>query len=136
MREKKKITDAIEVLTINLSNTARVSEWAELMGYNCPKKFARKFLLYYSVRPQKILEYVRLKSIARQLRDGECKNFEIARNHGIADEIALNKFVNYHIGCSPRDVKKMPDRKLKKKLEKIVVNGVMNRVEKFGSKIR
>jgi len=28
-----------------------VEDWAELMGYNCPKKFARTFLRYYSVRP-------------------------------------------------------------------------------------
>lgn len=136
MREKKNIADSIEVLDANLSTTARVAEWAELMGYSCPKKFARKFLHYYSVRPQKILEYVRLKSIARQLRDGRYKNFEIARNHGITDEIALNKFVNYHIGCSPRDLKKMPDRTLRRKLEKIAMNGVVKRVEKFGSKIR
>ncbi len=135
MREKKNIADAIELLSANLSNIARVSEWAELMGYDCPKKFARKFLHYYSIRPQKILEYVRLKSIARQLREGECKNFEIARNHGIADEIALNKFVNYHIGCSPRDLKKMPDRMVKKRLEKLIKNGVVKRVEKFGSKV-
>lgn len=136
MREKKNISDSIEVLSTNLSSTARVAEWAELMGYNCPKKFARKFLHYYSVRPQKILEYVRLKSIAGQLREGRYKNFEIARNHGIADEIALNKFVNYHIGCSPRDLKKMSDRTVRRKLEKLVVNGVVKRVEKFGSKIR
>lgn len=136
MSEKKNIADSIQMLSANLSDTARVSEWAELMGYECPKKFARKFLHYFLVRPQKILEYVRLKSIANELRNSKRKNFEIARNHGIADEIALNKFVNYHIGCSPRALKKMSDRKVNRKLENLVVDGVEPRVEKFGSKIR
>jgi methylphosphotriester-DNA--protein-cysteine methyltransferase len=77
------------------------------MGYNCPKRFARMFLRHYSTRPQKILESVRIKSIANQLRDGRWSNFEIARAHGIADEIALNKFVNYHLGCSPTVLKRL-----------------------------
>lgn len=131
MREKVNISDSIEQLSTNFSNTARVAEWAELMGYNCPKKFARKFLRHYSVRPQKILKYMRLKSIARQLRDGEYTNFEIARNHGIADEIALNKFVNYHLNCSPRKLKKMPVQTVKKKLERLITNGVVKKRRKI-----
>lgn len=136
MREIVEIDHSVTLLRANLSNTARVSEWANLMGYSCPKRFARKFLHYYSVRPQKVLEYVRLKSIARQLHDGDCKNFEIARNHGIADEIALNKFVNYHIGCSPRALKRMSERAIRRKLEKLVMNEAVKEIEKFGSKIR
>lgn len=105
MRETVEIQQSIELLIANLSNTARVSEWAELMGYNCPKRFARMFLRHYQTRPQKIMESVRIKSIANQLRSGKWSNFEIARAHGIPDEVALNKFVNYHLGCSPTRVK-------------------------------
>jgi len=118
------LSNAIEVLEANLSKTARVEEWAELMGYHCPRKFAQSFLRQYSVRPIKMMEYIRLTSIACQLRNGNASNFEIARNHGIPDEIALNKFVNYHFGCSPRQVKVMPEKQLEEKLKK------------FGSKIR
>jgi transcriptional regulator GlxA family with amidase domain len=124
MRDTQQISASIKKLEANLSQTARVEEWAELMGYNCPKKFARKFLRYYSVRPIKMLEYIRLKSITHYLCQGEYSNFEIARLHGIPDEIALNKFVNYHMGCSPSEIRKLSGEQLAEK------------IEKFGSKIR
>lgn len=128
MSENQQISNAINELKANLSQTARVVEWAELMGYKCPKKFAQRFLRHYSVRPIKMLEYIRLKSIINQLRDTKYSNFDIARQHGIPDEIALNKFVNYHLGCSPSDLKRMPHKNLRKKLQK--------KVEKLGSNIR
>lgn len=120
----QEISMAIEELEANLSNTSRVEDWAELMGYECPRKFARKFLRYFAVRPIKMLKYIRLKSITRQLRKSDISNFEIARQHGIPDEIALNKFINYHVDCSPTEVKRMSDKQLRE------------RFEKFGSKIR
>ena len=112
MRDTLEIDRSVSVLRANLSNTARVCEWAELMGYNCPKRFARRFLRHYATRPQKILESVRIKSITNQLREGRWSNFEIARAHGIADEIALNKFVNYHLGCSPTRIKHLSESHL------------------------
>ena len=112
MRETVEIDRSVALLRANLSNTARVSEWADLMGYNCPKRFARMFLRHYSARPQKILESVRIKSITNQLRDGKWSNFQIARAHSISDEIALNKFINYHLGCSPTDLKRLSSNEL------------------------
>jgi transcriptional regulator GlxA family with amidase domain len=119
MSHSHEISYAIDQLEANLTHTARVEEWAELMGYHCPKKFARMFLRHYSVRPIKVLEYIRLKSIINQLREGVQSNFEIARKHGIPDEIALNKFVNYHLGCSPSSVKRMDEDQLKIKFGEI-----------------
>ncbi|MDZ7695065.1 MAG: helix-turn-helix domain-containing protein [Balneolaceae bacterium] len=114
------ISRAVDVLKSNLIHVARVTEWASVMGYNNPKKFSRKFLRYHAVRPQKMLEYIRLKSIIQDLRDGNgISNFEIARTHGIPDEKALNKFINYHLGCPPTDVKEMSEEKIKDKLEKL-----------------
>lgn len=124
MSDYQQISNAIKELEANLSHTARVVEWAELMGYKCPKKFAQRFLRHYSVRPIKMLEYIRLKSIINQLRETNYSNFDIARQHGIPDEIALNKFINYHMGCSPSEIKRMPDKHLREILEK------------FGSNIR
>jgi len=124
MRETVKIDRSVSLLRANLSKTARVSEWAELMGYTCPKRFARMFLRHYETRPQKILESVRIKSITNQLRDGQWSNFEIARAHGIADEIALNKFVNYHLGCSPTCVKYLPEIQLREIMHEMNVNTV------------
>lgn len=122
MNHTERISHSIEKLEANLSQTSRVEDWAVLMGYNCPKKFARSFLRYYSVRPIKILEYIRLKSITQQLRENSISNFEIARQHGIPDEIALNKFINYHFGCPPSDIKRMPGRQLGERFEKFDEN--------------
>jgi methylphosphotriester-DNA--protein-cysteine methyltransferase len=124
MEVKRDISESVEVLRSNLNQAARVSEWAELMGYNCPKKFARQFLRHYYERPQSYLTYIRLKSIVEDLRNGHQSNFRIAIEHGIPDEIALNKFVNYHMGCSPTCVKNMSDNEMRVKLEN------------FGSKVR
>ncbi|TVQ06142.1 MAG: hypothetical protein EA359_01580 [Balneolaceae bacterium] len=123
-REQVDISHSIDILKSNLSEIARVSEWAGLMGYRCPKKFARKFLRHFSCRPQTYLVYVRIKSISHELRSEKKSNFEIARKYGIPDEIALNKFINYHLNCSPTDLKYMPEKKLEEK------------VEIFGSKVR
>lgn len=121
MRETVEIDQSVSLLRANLSKTARVSEWAELMGYTCPKRFARMFLRHYETRPQKILESVRIKSITNQLRNGNWSNFEIARAHGISDEIALNKFINYHLGCSPTRIKELTDVEIFKKLKSMNV---------------
>lgn len=118
------ISNSVEVLKDNLGKIARVSEWADMMGYDCPKKFARKFLRHYYKRPQTTLKNLRLKCILNDLRENRMSNFEIARKYGIPDEIALNKFINYHLDCSPTDIKKMPDQEFSVTLEK------------FGSKVR
>lgn len=118
-REPKGISEAVSVLQQNLINIARVEEWAYLMGYSNPKKFSRKFLQYYSVRPGRILKYIRLRSISSQLRKKKSSNFEVARSHSIPDEKALNKFTNYHIGCSPSELKAMPEELLEQELEKL-----------------
>lgn len=112
------ISRAIDLLEENLKQVARVTEWAELMGYKNPKYFSRKFLRHHKIRPQKVLELTRLKSITIQLRKNNTSNFQIAILHGIPDEIALNKFTNYHLGCSPTNIKRMPEKQLDKKMEK------------------
>lgn len=117
------ISDSIGVLSDNLIQIAQVGEWADLMGYQNTKEFSRKFLRYYAVRPCKILVAVRLQSIFRQLQTGTHSNFEIARLHCLPDEIALNKFVNYHLDCCPR------------KLKSMTVEEFEAQLEKFGSKI-
>ncbi len=124
MRDRLNIADSIIILKSNLENTARVAEWAELMGYSNPKRFARKFLRHFSVRPQTCLKCIRLESILTSLRNDNTSNFEIARKYGIPDEIALNKYINYHLHCSPSQVKCMPEKQLQEK------------VEKLGSKVR
>lgn len=122
--ESLHISESIETLSENLRQVAQVGEWADLMGYQNPKKFSRRFLRHYAVRPCKMLISVRLKSIYEELRSDNCSNFEIARRHSLPDEKALNKFVNYHLGCCPSRLKAMPEHRFN------------NKMEKFGSKIR
>ena len=49
-RETVNITRAVDLLEANLMDVARVTEWANLMGYKNPKKFSRRFLRHYTVR--------------------------------------------------------------------------------------
>lgn len=119
MREQAPhISESINVLCDNLSKVAQVGEWADLMGYGNSKKFSRRFLNHYSVRPCKILISIRLKSIYRQLQNTSKSNYEIARLHSLPDEKALNKFVNYHFGCSPSQLKVMTEKSFKTEMEK------------------
>ncbi|HYX07507.1 MAG TPA: hypothetical protein VE912_12315 [Bacteroidales bacterium] len=115
--EAVRISEAIDILESNLINIARVNEWADVMGYKNPKVFSTKFHRHYEVRPQKVLEFVRLNSVVKQLKRNNTSNFEVALAHGIPDEIALNKFINYHLGCSPTDIKYMSDEQLQSKME-------------------
>ncbi|NGP75762.1 AraC family transcriptional regulator [Balneolaceae bacterium YR4-1] len=100
------IHNAVDELKSNLTDVARVFEWADLMGYEDPKRFSEKFLRHYGVRPQKIMELIRLESIIRYLRSNEnLSNYKIARMHSLPCEKTLNNFTNYHTGYSPTALK-------------------------------
>ncbi len=116
------ISKSVEILKNNLITIAQVNEWAALMGYCSTKEFSRKFLRYYLVRPCKMLEYIRLKSIHQQLKADKFSNFQIARQHALPDEIALNKFVNYHLGCCPSKLAVLNKDQLHQKMEKFGSN--------------
>jgi methylphosphotriester-DNA--protein-cysteine methyltransferase len=118
------LSDAIEKLKNHLSDIARVAEWADLMGYDNPKYFSEKFLQHYDVRPHKVMDYIRLKSITKYLRTTEYSNHQIARIHSLPGEKALNNYTNYHLGHSPTNLKTMPEARL------------YSILEKFGSKIQ
>jgi len=110
MMKKQPMQHALPELRRNLMDVARVFEWADLMGYRDPKKFSERFLRHYGVRPQKIMELVRLESIVRQLRNEEqLPNLVIARRHSLPCEKTLNNFTNYHTGHSPTQLKTMED---------------------------
>lgn len=111
--ENIRMQHAVNELKSNLTDVARVFEWADLMGFEDPKRFSEKFLRHYGVRPQKIMELVRLESIIRCLRSEESySNFKIARLHSLPCEKTLNNFTNYHAGFSPTHLKNMPEEEL------------------------
>lgn len=116
MREKP-IKHAVKVLKENLDTIARVSEWAELMGYNRTKLFSRHFLKQFSTRPEKIIITVRLRSIIQELQNSQKGCYEIARLHSLPDEKALNNFTKRHLGYSPSHIKNMDINDLQELLE-------------------
>mgnify|MGYP006274276169 CR=1 FL=1 len=124
MGEEQPISTAAERLDRNVCDIVTVNQWATMMGYECPKRFARKFQRHFMVRPAAYLKYVRLKKITEDLRSSDCSNFVVARKYGVPDEIALNKYFNYHLDCSPTKIKQMKEIQLQKMMEK------------FGSKVR
>ncbi len=122
MKNKKThISRSLEVLDANLFKIAQVEEWAGLMGYTDTKKFSREFLRYYLIRPCRVLNFLRLKSIYTQLKLNKYSNFQIALHHSLPDEKALNKYVKYHLGCCPRELKLMRMEEASDKLKNSVV---------------
>jgi len=119
----KPISKAVQELRAHQPDIARVYEWSNLMGYETPKKFARAFLRHYGKRPKRVMDRMRLARIVRHLRSSpESANFKIARAHGLPDDNALNKYINYHLNCSPSDVITMPDDEFGQLMEKIGSN--------------
>ncbi|MCC5905705.1 MAG: hypothetical protein JJU13_05850 [Balneolaceae bacterium] len=130
MQSRQNISESVQQLKNNLKRTKSVKDWAGLMGYNCPDRFARIFESYYSIRPYSCLKYYRLRCISNALRKNNQSNFEVARQHGLVDEIALNKYINYHLNCSPTEVKNMSDQQLREKFENLVVKiGIENALQ-------
>lgn len=121
--EKSTLENALPQLKSNLTDVARVFEWARLMGFEDPKEFSEKFLRHYGVRPQKIMELVRLESIVRYLRsEEEHSNLKVARLHSLPCEKTLNNFTNYHTGYSPTDIKNMSANEVEELLENMWSN--------------
>lgn len=113
------ISEAVEILSNNLSEIARVTEWSEIMGYKNTQKFSYKFLKHYKIRPLKVLDFKRLVSIVEMLKSK--KNYScltIAHRHSLPDEKALNNFTNYHLGCAPTDLKVMSETEINERLKK------------------
>ncbi|MDX1671814.1 MAG: hypothetical protein R3211_05695 [Balneolaceae bacterium] len=118
--ETNSIHNAVEHLKANLTDVARVNEWADLMGYENPRRFSEKFLNHYGIRPQKVMELVRLESIIRMLRsDRNMLHIKVARRHSLPDEKSLYNFTWYHSGFSPTEWKKMSEKKMRYELEKL-----------------
>lgn len=118
--ENSTMDHAIKKLKNNLSDVARVFEWADLMGYENPKRFSEIFLRHHGVRPQKIMELVRLESIIRDLRNKRSyTNLKIARMHSLPNEKTLNNFTNYHSGHSPTTLRGMPSDEVDLLMEKL-----------------
>ena len=113
------ISRALDMLKKNLAEVARVNEWSELMGYKSTQRFTYHFVKYYGNRPHKFLVVIRLESIIHELRENCKSNLEIARDHSLPEERALNNFTNYYLDLSPTQIKEIPRQEVERVLLKI-----------------
>jgi len=122
---KEPMEKALQVAQKNLKEIRTVTEWAERMGYERPKKFSRTFRTYYGERPLKILNTMKCIKAIELLTATDKTVYEIGWCElGIGDEKPFHQYLTYHTEYSPSEIRGMK-------------NGKVNKlVEKLGSKIR
>jgi AraC-like DNA-binding protein len=103
----EEIENSKEALRNKIRDIRTVCEWAEEMGYEDPKYFARVFRSKYGVGPKEALVKIRINRwIECILQDPEQKNYSSAREVGLKDEVALNKYLKQYTGKTPTQLKK------------------------------
>ncbi len=97
------MVNALEIARENLKEIRTVTEWAEKMGYDCPKYFSRRFKKYYGVPPKRKLVELRIEKFLELIReDSGISCFEIGLKLGIGDEKDLNEYIRYNTNKCPR----------------------------------
>ena len=99
---KQPMEKALQVARENLKEIRTVTEWAERMGYDCPKYFSRRFKKHYGVSPKTKLVEFRIEKfhfLIKENPDMSC--FGIGFELGIGDEADLNEYIRYHTKKSP-----------------------------------
>lgn len=101
------INHSKETLKKKIRDIRTVSEWAEEMGYSDPKYFARVFRSKYGMGPKEALVRIRINSWIECIHKfpGE-KNYCTAREIGLKDEVALNKYLKQYTGKTPTQLKR------------------------------
>lgn len=99
---KVPIEQAVQIASENIKEIRTVREWAETMGYECPKKYSRKLRNYFGETPKLRLVEIRVEKIFLNIIfEPNMGCYEIALEVGLNDEIALSKFLKRHTGKSP-----------------------------------
>lgn len=98
------IEKAKRIAKANLSQLHNVDEWSDLMEYESSKYFSRKYRNQHGKRPKKALIQMKVDRFKELIDyESELNNYTIARKIGLADEIALYKFIKRHTGKSPTE---------------------------------
>ncbi|WP_390300908.1 helix-turn-helix domain-containing protein [Gracilimonas halophila] len=99
--------NALQIAQENLKEIRTVTEWAEKMGYNCPKYFSRNFKRLHGTPPkQKLIEF-RIEKFHEIVKENPQKScFEIGFELGVGDEKDLNRYIRKHTGRPPTEWKK------------------------------
>lgn len=106
MEKKKPIEQAEQIARNNLKEIRTVTEWAEEMGYECPKYFSRNFKRHFGIPPKPKLVEFRIEKFYEIVNENpHVSCFEIGFELGIGDEKDLNRYIKKHTGRPPTEWK-------------------------------
>ncbi|MEX0724483.1 MAG: helix-turn-helix domain-containing protein [Gracilimonas sp.] len=95
---------ALRVAREKLKEIRTVTEWAEKMGYECPKYYSNRFKRQYGLSPKPKLVVLRIEKFQKLIKEKpELSCYEIALQLGLEDEKVLNKYIKTHTGKAPRE---------------------------------
>ena len=100
------IKEAVKIAERKIDEIYTVGEWAEEMQFNSSKHFSRTYRNHFGERPKTRLIKIRINMFLKMIkRNPEIGCYEIAREIGLRDEVALNKFIKRHTGKPPSEWK-------------------------------
>ena len=100
------IENALRVLKHKIHKIRTVQEWSEEMGYKDAKYFARLFRRNFGYTCKEGMIKVRVEKFIDCIqKNPNQKNYSCARDMGLPDEIALNKYLRKHVGKNPTQFK-------------------------------
>jgi len=103
----EELKNSKEALKKKIRDIRTVSEWADEMGYSSPKYFARVFRSKYGVGPKQALVRIRINSWIECIhKNPDEKNYCTAKEIGLKDEVALNKYIKQYTGKTPTQLKR------------------------------
>ncbi len=108
----EQIEHANSLLEENITSLPTVTEWGEVCGFDCRKKFSRAYRKKFGLRPKETLHEIRMEKIKEYMKTfPNEKNYSVAVEFGFADEQGLYKFVKRHSGQSPTELRKKASQK-------------------------
>lgn len=111
---------ALQIARENLKEVRTVTEWAERMGYDDPKRFSREFRNHFGERPLRIQNLLKLIRAIELLTTTDKTVYEIGVCElDIGDEKKFCKFMRYHIGNSPRKIRAKKNGEVDRLIEKL-----------------
>ena len=103
----EEIENSKRVLRKKIRDIRTVSEWAEEMGFSDPKYFARVFRAKQGIGAKKTLVKIRINTWINCIsKNPDQKNYCTAREIGLKDEVALNKYIKQYTGKTPTQLKR------------------------------
>tara|TARA_R110000868_G_scaffold234348_1_gene488054 strand:- start:23 stop:412 length:390 start_codon:yes stop_codon:yes gene_type:complete len=102
----KNLENALRVLKSKIHKIRTVQELSEEMGYKDAKYFTRLFRRNFGYTCKEAMIKVRVEKFIDCIqKNPNQKNYSCAKDMGLPDEIALNKYLRNHMGKNPTQFK-------------------------------